>query len=469
MAESKYDLVVIGGGPGGYVAAIRAAQLGMKVACVEKRGALGGTCLNVGCIPSKALLHSTERYVEALRHLAGHGIQISDVKLDLDKMMERKEKVVRDLTKGVEFLFRKNKVDHVQGTGRIAGPGRVNVDLSAGDTANLTTDSIIVATGSEPMLIPGLEVDEERILTSTGALSLRQVPGRMIVIGAGVIGLELGSVWSRLGSEVTVLEFLDDILPGMDREIARQAQRILSKQGLQFRLSSKVTGAKLTKAGVRVVYEPTQGGEAEELEADVVLVAIGRRPYTEGVGLDELGVETDDRGFIRVDERFQTTVPGVYAIGDCIPGPMLAHKAEEDGIACVEMLAGQSGQVNYELVPAVVYTWPEVAGVGKTEEQLVEAGIEYRVGKFPFQANSRARVTGDTEGLVKILAAAGSDRVLGAHIVGPMAGDLLMEAVVAMEFGASAEDLARTIHHHPGTGEAVKEAALAVDERPIHI
>ncbi len=469
MAESKYDLVVIGGGPGGYVAAIRAAQLGMRVTCVEKRGALGGTCLNVGCIPSKALLHSSERFVEARRHLADHGIQISEVKLDLQKMMERKEKVVRDLTKGVEFLFRKNKVDYVRGTGRIEGTDRVKVDLLDGDTADLAAQRIVIATGSQPMLLPGLEVDEERILTSTGALSLQRVPGRMIVIGAGVIGLELGSVWSRLGSEVTVLEFLDHVLPGMDREIGKQAQRILTKQGLQFRLSSKVTGAEPTKTGVKVTYEPTQGGEAEEAKADAVLVAIGRKPYTEGVGLEEIGVETDGKGFIRVDGRFQTTVPGIYAIGDCIPGPMLAHKAEEDGIACVEMLAGQSGHVDYGLVPAVVYTWPEIAGVGKTEEQLLEAGIEYRVGKFPFQANSRARTTGDTEGLVKILAAAGSDRVLGAHIVGPLAGDLLMEAVVAMEFGASAEDLARTIHHHPGTGEAVKEAALAVDERAIHI
>jgi dihydrolipoamide dehydrogenase len=469
MSEARYDVVIIGGGPGGYVAAIRAAQLGMKVACVEKRGALGGTCLNVGCIPSKALLHSSERFAEAKQHFAEQGIQVGELKLDLAKMMARKEKVVRGLTKGIEFLFKKNKVDYVPGTGSIPKPGAVAVELLDGGSAMLRTENTIIATGSEPMSLPGLEFDEERILTSTGALELKQVPGHLIVVGAGVIGLELGSVWSRLGAKVTVLEFFDHILPGMDREIGAQAQRVLKKQGLEFKLSSKVTGAKRTKSGVSVTFEPTQGGEPSELKADAVLVAIGRRPYTEGLGLEKLGVRTDERGVIQVDGRFQTSVPGVYAIGDCIPGPMLAHKAEEDGIVCVEMLAGQSGHVDYDRVPTVVYTWPEIAGVGKTEEQLKEEGIEYRVGVFPFQANSRGRATGDTDGLVKILADAQTDRVLGVHILGPIAGDLVMEAVVAMEFGASAGDLARTVHHHPGMGEAVREAALAVHGRPIHI
>jgi dihydrolipoamide dehydrogenase len=469
MSNRKYDLVIIGGGPGGYVAAIRAAQLGMNVACVEKRGALGGTCLNVGCIPSKALLHSSERYAEARRHLAEHGIELGEVKLDLARMMARKDTVVRDLTKGIEFLFKKNEVDYVRGVGRVPRPGAVAVELSDGGSETLVAKHIVIATGSRPMLLPGLEIDEERIVTSTGALALEEVPERLIVIGAGVVGLELGSVWSRLGARVTVLEFLDHILPGMDREIAKQAQRVLTKQGLEFRLSSGVTGARKRKSGVAVAFEPTGGGAASELEADVVLVAIGRAPYTEGLGLEELGVETDERGVIQVDERFRTSVPGIYAIGDCIPGPMLAHKAEEDGIVCVEMLAGQSGHVDYDRVPAVVYTWPEIAGVGKTEEDLTAAGVEYRAGRFPFQANSRARTTGDGDGLVKVLADAGTDRVLGVHILGPMAGDLVQEAVVAMEFGASAEDIARTVHHHPGMGEAVKEAALAVDGRAIHI
>jgi len=469
MSPKKYDLVIIGGGPGGYVAAIRAAQLGMRVACVEKRGALGGTCLNVGCIPSKTLLDSSERYAEARHELAAHGIEAAEIKLDLARMMARKDRVVRDLTKGVEFLFKKNKVDYVQGTGRITQPGVVSVEANAGGDETLATKHIIIATGSEPVVLPGMDIDEERIVTSTGALSLKNVPGHLVVIGAGVIGLELGSVWSRLGAKVTVLEMLDTILPGMDAEICKLAQRVLAKQGLEFQLSSRVTGLKRTESGVAVEVAAAGDGSGSELEADVALVAISRKPYTHGLGLEELGVRTDDRGAIQVDERLQTSVPGIYAIGDCIPGPMLAHKAEEDGVACVEMLAGQSGHVDYDLVPAVVYTWPEVAGVGKTEERLKEDGIAYRTGKFPFQANSRARCTGDTDGVVKILADARSDRILGVHIVGPMAGDLIMEAVVAMEFGASAEDLARTIHHHPGMGEAVKEAALAVDGRAIHI
>jgi dihydrolipoamide dehydrogenase len=470
MSDKRYDVVIIGGGPGGYVAAIRAAQLGMKVACVERRDALGGTCLNVGCIPSKALLHTSERFAEAQHEFAGQGIEVGEVRLDLAAMMARKEKVVRDLTKGVEFLFRKNKIDWIRGTGVIEKPGEVGVTSTEGGGREVVAaDHVIIATGSEPMPLPGLTIDEQRIVSSTGALSLTEVPERMAVIGAGVIGLELGSVWSRLGAKVTFIEFLDHILPGMDHEIGTQAQRVFKKQGLSFNLSSKVTRAETSEAGVLLSYEPASGGEAKTLEVDVVLVCIGRRPYTDGLGLAELGVKTDERGFVQVDDRFQTSLPGIYAIGDCVPGPMLAHKAEEDGIACVEMLAGQSGHVNYDLVPAVVYTWPEIAGVGKTEEALKQANADYKVGKFPFQANSRARTTGDTDGLVKVLADAETDRVLGVHILGPIAGDLIMEAVIAMEFGACAEDIARTIHHHPGTGEAVKEAALAVADRAIHI
>ena len=469
MSGDGYDLVVIGGGPGGYVAAIRAAQLGMKTACVEKRGSLGGTCLNVGCIPSKALLHSSERFAEAQHHLAEQGIKISKVGLDLETMMARKDKVVDDLTKGVEFLFKKNKVTYVEGSGSIPKAGEVKVMLNDGGEETLTAKNILIATGSESTPLPGVEVDEERIVTSTGALELAKVPKEMVVIGAGVIGLELGSVWSRLGAKVTVIEFLDRILPGMDGEICKQTQRILAKQGLKFRLGHKVTAAKTAKTGVSLTVEPVKDGDAETVKTDIVLVSIGRRPYTEGLGLEALGVEIDNRGVIQVDDRFQTSVPGIYAIGDCVPGPMLAHKAEDEGMICVEMLAGQSGHIDYNLVPGVVYTWPEVAGVGKTEEQLKEAGVDYRVGKFPFTANSRARTMGESDGLVKILADKRSDRVLGVHIVGPLAGDLLAEAVLAMEFGATAEDIARTCHAHPGMGEAVKEAALAVDGRPIHI
>jgi dihydrolipoamide dehydrogenase len=469
MSGDGYDLVVIGGGPGGYVAAIRAAQLGMKTACVEKRGSLGGTCLNVGCIPSKALLHSSERFAEAQHHLAEQGIKFSKVSLDLDTMMGRKDKVVVDLTKGVEFLFKKNKVTYLVGSGSIPKAGEVKVALKGGGEETLAAKHILIATGSDSTPLPGVEVDEQRIVSSTGALALAKVPKEMVVIGAGVIGLELGSVWSRLGAKVTMIEFLDRILPGMDAEICKQTQRILAKQGLAFKLGHKVTAAKSTKTSVSLTVEPVKGGDAETVKADIVLVSIGRRPYTEGLGLDALGVEIDNRGVIQVDDRFQTSVPGVYAIGDCVPGPMLAHKAEDEGMICVEMLAGQSGHIDYNLVPGVVYTWPEVAGVGKTEEQLKEAGVEYRVGKFPFAANSRARTMGESDGLVKILADKRSDRVLGVHIVGPLAGDLLAEAVLAMEFGGTAEDIARTCHAHPGMGEAVKEAALAVDGRPIHM
>ena len=469
MSGDGYDLVVIGGGPGGYVAAIRAAQLGMKTACVEKRGSLGGTCLNIGCIPSKALLHSSERFAEARHHLAEQGIKIAKVDLDLATMMARKDKVVGDLTKGVEFLFKKNKVTYLVGAGSIPKAGEVKVALNGGGEETLAAKHILIATGSEPTPLPGVEIDEKRIVSSTGALALAKVPKDMVVIGAGVIGLELGSVWSRLGAKVTVIEFLDRILPGMDGEICKQTQRILTKQGLAFRLGHKVTAAKASKTGVSLTVEPVKGGDAETVKAEIVLVAIGRRAYTEGLGLEALGVKIDNRGVIQVDDRFQTSVPGIYAIGDCVPGPMLAHKAEDEGIICVEMLAGQSGHIDYDLVPGVVYTWPEVAGVGRTEEQLKEAGVDYRVGKFPFTANSRARTMGESDGLVKILADTRSDRVLGVHIVGPLAGDILAEAVLAMEFGGTAEDIARTCHAHPGMGEAVKEAALAVHGRPIHI
>jgi dihydrolipoamide dehydrogenase len=469
MSETTYDLVVIGGGPGGYVAAIRAAQLGMKTACVEKRGSLGGTCLNVGCIPSKALLQSSEKYTEAKGHLAAHGVKLGKVELDLATMLGRKNKVVDELTKGIEFLFKKNKIDYLKGAGSIPKAGQVVVSLSDGGSQAVETKNILIATGSETTPLPGVEIDEKQIVSSTGALDLAKVPKHLVVIGAGVIGLELGSVWSRLGAEVTVIEFLDRILPGMDSEIAKQTQRVLAKQGLTFKLGRKVTAAKKTKASVTLTHEPAKGGEAEEIKADRVLVSIGRRPFTEGLGLEALGVGIDNRGVIQVDGRFQTSVPGIYAIGDCVPGPMLAHKAEEDGIVCVEMIAGQSGHVDYNLVPGVVYTWPEVAAVGKTEDELKEAGTAYKVGKFPFTANSRARANAETDGLVKILADAKTDRVLGVHILGPLAGDLISEAVIAMEFGASAEDIARTCHAHPQMGEAVKEAALALDKRAIHM
>ncbi len=468
MSDKQYDLVVIGGGPGGYVAAIRAAQLGMKTACVEGRGALGGTCLNVGCIPSKALLQSSEKYADAARHFAEHGIKVEGLGLDVAAMMARKDKVVKGLTGGIEMLFKKNKVDYVKGWGSIPAVGSVKVKLADGGEETLSTRNILIATGSESTPLPGVDTDEKQVVTSTGALALDEVPGQMVVIGAGVIGLEMGSVWSRLGAEVTVVEFLDRILPGMDGDIAKQTQRILGKQGLTFKLGTKVTGAKNGKGGVTLTLEPAKGGDAEKLKADVVLVAIGRRPFTEGLGLQELGVAMDNRGVIQVDENYQTSVAGIYAIGDCVPGPMLAHKAEEDGMVAVERMSGQKSHLDYNLVPGVVYTWPEVAGVGKTEEQLKEAGIDYKVGKFSFMANSRARAVGDTDGVVKVLADKRTDKVLGVHIVGPLAGDILAECVTVMEFGGSAEDIARTCHSHPSMGEAVKEAALAADGRAIH-
>jgi dihydrolipoamide dehydrogenase len=459
-----FDVIVIGAGPGGYVAAIRCAQLGLKTACVEQRATLGGTCLNVGCIPSKALLQSSEHFDEAKHKLAEHGVMLSGVALDLARMQARKGEVVGANVKGVEFLFRKNKVTWLKGKGRIVSAGQVEV---AGETYE--AKNIIIASGSESTPLRGVEVDEKQIVTSTGALELDRVPGHLVVIGGGVIGLELGSVWRRLGAEVTVIEFLDRLVPGMDGEIAKQFQRVLEKQGLKFRLSSKVTAAEKSAAGVTLTVEPAAGGAAEQVQADVVLLAIGRRAHTEGLGLDAVGVALDERGRVKVDGHYATNIPGIYAIGDVIAGPMLAHKAEEEGVALAEMLAGQHGHVNYGAIPGVVYTWPEVATVGATEEELKAAGTEYRVGKFPFTANGRARAMGDIDGFVKILADKRTDKLLGAHILGPDAGTMIAEIVTAIEFGASAEDIARTCHAHPTLNEAVKEAALAVEGRALHI
>ena len=465
----SYDLVVIGTGPGGYVCAIRAAQLGLKTAVVEKRATHGGTCLNVGCIPSKALLHASEAFEEANHHFADLGIEVSGVKLDLKKMMSFKAEGVAGNTKGVEFLLKKNKVDTFHGTGRVAGAGRVEVVSEDGGNRMLETKNIVVATGSDVTKLPGVEIDERVVVSSTGALELASVPKRLLVIGAGVIGLELGSVWRRLGSEVTVVEYLDRVLPGMDGEVGKQFQRILTKQGIAFKLSSKVTGVEVGKKGAKVTVEPAAGGQPEVLEADVVLVAIGRVPYTAGLGLETVGVQVDAKGRIQTDAHFATNVTGIYAIGDVIAGPMLAHKAEDEGVAVAEILAGQSGHVNYGVIPNVVYTFPEVASVGKTEEELKKDGVSYNAGKFPFTANGRAKANGTTDGFVKILADAQSDRVLGVHIVGADAGNLIAEVAVAMEFGASSEDIARTCHAHPTLTEAVKEAALAVAKRAIHV
>jgi dihydrolipoamide dehydrogenase len=469
MAEEVYELIVIGSGPGGYVAAIRAAQLGLEVACVEKRATLGGTCLNIGCIPSKALLYSSEKYEEALHGLAAHGVKVGGAELDLPTLMKRKDKVVEGLTKGIEMLFKKNGIAWIKGTAKLAGDGKVVVAMNDGGEKTLKSERILIATGSDVAELRGVTIDEKRIVSSTGALSLEKVPGHLVVIGGGYIGLEMGSVWRRLGSKVTVVEFLDRIVPGMDGEIAKQFQRILGRQGMTFKLSSKVTAATLKGDKVEVTIEPVAGGAGETIEADVVLVSTGRRSYADKLGLAEGGVALDDKGRIKTDAHFQTSVPGIYAIGDVIAGPMLAHKAEEEGVAVAELMAGQAGHVNYETVPGVVYTWPEVATVGKTEEELKAAGVEYKVGKFPFTANSRARCTGYTDGFVKILADARTDRVLGGHIIGPDAGHLIHEIVVAMEFGGSAEDVARSFHAHPTLNEAIKEAALAVAGRAIHI
>jgi dihydrolipoamide dehydrogenase len=463
MSES-FDVIVIGSGPGGYVCAIRAAQLGLKVACVEKRATLGGTCLNIGCIPSKALLQSSEEFEKTRHALKDHGILVEGVTLDLARMQARKTEVVTANTKGVEFLFRKNKVTWLKGTGRITAPGTVDVDGIAYSTKN-----IIIATGSDSVPLPGVTVDEKQIVTSTGALELEKVPAHLVVIGAGVIGLELGSVWSRLGATVTVIEFLDRIVPGMDTEIATAFQRILQKQGLKFRLGTKVTGASTDAGGVNLTFEPVNGGPAETMAADVVLVAIGRRPYTEGLGLEEAGVALDERKRVKTDTHYATNVAGIYAIGDVIAGPMLAHKGEDEGVALAEIIAGQAGHVNYGAIPSVVYTWPEVASVGQTEEELKAGGVAYTVGKFPFTANGRARAMGDTDGFVKLLADKATDRLLGAHVLGPDAGTLIAELTTAIEFGASAEDVARICHAHPTLSEAVKEAALAVEGRALHI
>jgi dihydrolipoamide dehydrogenase len=467
MAET-YDLIVIGGGPGGYVAAIRAAQLGLKTACVEKRRTLGGTCLNVGCIPSKALLHNSHLYSEAAHEFKERGIEVGTVKLNLKKLMANKDNIVNDLTKGIEFLFKKNKIDYLQGLGTIEKPGTVVVTNGKKKTT-YETNNIVIATGSDSAPLPGVEVDQKQIVTSTGALSLAKVPKHMAIIGGGVIGLEIGSIWARFGAKITVVEFLDRILPTNDGEVSKQFQRILKKQQFEFRLSTKVIGAKKTKTGVTLTTVPAAGGEEETIKADVVLLSIGRTPYTEGLGLDTVGVETDARGVIQVDKHFQTNIAGIFAIGDCIPGPMLAHKAEDEGVVVAEILAGQSGQIDYDAIPGIVYTWPEVASVGKTEEQLKESGRAYKAGKFPFMANSRARCNGDTEGFVKLLADADTDEVLGCHIVGPDAGNLIQEIVTVIEFGGSAEDVARTCHGHPTLTEAVKEAALAIAGRPIHV
>jgi dihydrolipoamide dehydrogenase len=462
MTES-FDLIVIGAGPGGYVAAIRAAQLGLKTACVEKRGALGGTCLNVGCIPSKALLESSEKFEDANHAFAKHGID-AKVTLNLKNMMARKTEVVSTLTKGIEGLFKKNKVTYLKGHGTISGKNEVDVDGTKYGAKN-----IIIATGSEVTPLPGITIDEKQIVSSTGALELDKVPGHLVVIGAGVIGLELGSVWRRLGAKVTVLEYLDRITPGIDTEIAKNFQKILEKQGIEFKLGVKVTGAKAGKSGVDLTFEPAAGGAAESMKADVVLVAVGRRAYTDKLGLDKVGLATNKRGQIDTNAHWQTAVPSIYAIGDVIAGPMLAHKAEDEGVAVAEYIAGQKPHINYNTIPGVIYTWPEVATVGKTEEELKTAGVNYKVGKFPFMANSRGRSSGQTDGLVKIIADAKSDEVLGVHIIGPQAGTMIHEACVAMEFSASSEDIARICHAHPTLNEAVKEAALAVDGRAIHI
>jgi dihydrolipoamide dehydrogenase len=465
-----YDLIVIGTGPGGYVCAIRAAQLGLKVAVVEKRATLGGTCLNVGCIPSKAMLHASERFEEAGHAFAGMGIEVPAPKLDLAKMLVFKDQGVKGNVDGVAFLMKKNKIDTVHGTATIAGPGKVSVMLATGGAQTLETRSIVIATGSDVARLPGIEIDEQSIVSSTGALALPQVPKKMLVVGAGVIGLELGSVWRRLGAEVTVVEFLDRVLPGIDGEVGRTVQRILGKQGMTFKLSSKVTSAAKNGSGQRVTIEPANGGgEATQIDADVVLVAIGRVPYTNGLGLEAAGVNLDNRRRIVVDAHYQTSVPGIYAIGDVIAGPMLAHKAEDEGMAVAEILGGKAGHVNYDVIPNVIYTAPEVASVGKSEEDLKAAGIAYNVGKFPLTANGRAKVNKTTDGFIKILADATTDRILGVHMIAPAASEMIAEAAVIMEFGGSAEDLARTCHAHPSLTEAVKEAALAVDKRPIHM
>ncbi|MDR7232579.1 dihydrolipoamide dehydrogenase [Caulobacter sp. BE264] len=459
---AQYDVVIIGGGPGGYNAAIRAGQLGLKVAIIEGRGKLGGTCLNVGCMPSKALLHASELYAAATGpEFAKLGIEVKP-KLNLSQMMAQKAESVEALTKGVEFLMKKNKVDYVKGWGRIAGAGKVIVKAEDGSETTLETKNIVIATGSEPTPLPGVTVDNKRIIDSTGALSLPEVPKHLVVVGAGVIGLELGSVWKRLGAEVTVVEYLDRILPGTDTEVATAFQKILTKQGFKFQLGAKVTGATATAKGAKLSFEPVAGGDAQTIEADYVLVAIGRRPYTQGLGLETVGITPDKRGMI-ANDHFKTGVPGVWVVGDVTSGPMLAHKAEDEGVACIELIAGKAGHVNYGIIPGVVYTSPEVATVGKTEDELKAEGVAYKVGKFPFLANSRAKINHETDGFVKILADAKTDRILGAHMVGPNVGDMIAEYCVAMEFGGASEDVARTCHPHPTRSEALRQAAMGVE------
>ena len=464
----SYDLIVIGSGPGGYVCAIRAAQLGLKVAVVEKWQTFGGTCLNIGCIPSKALLHASELFEEAGHGFAAFGIEVGAPKLNLAAMMKHKADTVKANVDGVAFLFKKNKVEPHRGHGRIAAPGKVEVKAEDGSTTTLETKAIVIATGSVVADLPGVTIDETSVVSSTGALELPSVPKSVVVIGAGVIGMELGSVWRRLGAEVTFIEFLDRVLAGMDGDTAKQFQRLMEKQGVSFKLATKVTGVKASKKMQSVTFEPVAGGESQSIEADVVLVSTGRRPYTEGLGLEEAGVAME-RGRVTIDEHFKTSVEGIYAIGDVVRGPMLAHKAEDEGVAVAEIIAGQHGHVNYDVIPSVVYTYPEVASVGKTEEELKDAGIDYKTGKFPFTANGRARANRTTEGSVKVLADAKTDRVLGVHIIGAGAGDMIHEAAVLMEFGGSSEDLARTCHAHPTMSEAVKEAAMAVEKRSIHM
>lgn len=468
MSESTYDFVVIGSGPGGYVCAIRAAQLGFKTACIEKDPTLGGTCLNVGCIPSKALLAASEKFEEAGHQLGAFGVDVGSVTLNLPGMMAHKDKVVKANTDGVAYLFKKNKIDWIKGSAAFTGPNSLSV-TGEGEAQTITAKHIVIATGSEVTPLPGIAIDETKIVSSTGALKLAAVPKTMVVIGGGYIGLEMGTVWQRLGADVTIVEFLDRILPGMDGEVSKQMQRILQKQGMKFRLSTKVASATASDAGVSLTLEPAKGGDQETLQADIVLVAVGRRAFKTGLDLEKAGVALDDRGRIATDAHFATNVPGIYAIGDAIAGPMLAHKAEDEGSILAEIIAGQSGHIDYNLVPGVVYTWPEAAQVGKTEEQLKAEGVAYKAGKFPFSANGRARAMNMTDGFVKILADATTDKVLGAHIIGPEAGTLIAEIVLAMEFGASSEDIARTCHAHPTLEESVKEAALNVEGRAIHI
>ena len=464
----NFDLVVIGGGPGGYVCAIRAAQLGLKTACVESRGTLGGTCLNVGCIPSKSLLNLSQNYYKAKKDFNQQGIEIDGIKLNVEKMMSNKNKSIQILTKGVEFLFKKNKVSYLKGKGVVFSKNDIVVYGSNNSRSNIKAKNIVIATGSEAVSLPGIEIDENNIVSSTGALSFDKVPKKLVVIGGGYIGLEMGSVWSRLGSEVTVIEYLDFITPGMDREVSNEFQKILTKQGINFQMGSKVNSVNSKENSVTISYTDIKNSKEETIEVDKVLVAVGRKPYTEGLNLSKAGVKLDSKGRIEVNNKLQTSVENIYAIGDVIKGPMLAHKAEEEGIAVAEILAGQSGHVNYEVIPGVIYTSPEVATVGKTEEQLKNESKSYKIGKFPFLANSRAKVNNETDGFVKILADSKTDKVLGVHIIGPHCGDMIAEMALAIEFGASAEDIARTCHAHPTHTEAIKEAALAVDKRAIH-